>query len=69
MGNTRKGDNSKRAAGIARKAEVADQKAAQQAARDEAAEEEKWQKGAKGSNKRYVLRIHLTGAPGAALSS
>lgn len=52
MGNTRKSDNTKRAAGMARKAEAADQKAAQQAAREAAEEEEKWQKGTKGSNKK-----------------
>lgn len=55
MGNTRKSDNTKRAAGMARKAEAADQKAAQQAAREAAEEEEKWQKGTKGSNKKYVF--------------
>lgn len=63
MGNTRKSDNTKRAAGIARKAEAADQKAAQQAARDEADEEERWQKGTKGSNKKYVFSPFITPAP------
>lgn len=62
MGNTRKSDNTKRAAGMARKAEAADQKAAQQAAREEAEEEERWQKGTKGSNKKYVLSLDHTGA-------
>lgn len=56
MGNTRKSDNTKRAAGMARKAEAADQKAAQQAAREEAEEEERWQKGTKGSNKKDADR-------------
>ncbi|SPN97694.1 related to DUF1014 domain protein [Cephalotrichum gorgonifer] len=52
MGNTKKGDNPKRAAGIARKAESASIKAAQQAAREAEAEDERWQKGAKSSSKK-----------------
>ena len=52
MGNTRKGENSKRAAGMARKAEQASQKAAQQAAKEEADEAEKWTKGAKSNKKK-----------------
>lgn len=52
MGNTRKGENSKRAAGLARKAEQASQKAAQQAAREEAEEAEKWSRGAKSNKKK-----------------
>lgn len=52
MAGPRKGDTSKRNAGLAKKAEVAAQKAAVQAARDEAAEEEKWKTGAKSSRKK-----------------
>ncbi|PKS09033.1 hypothetical protein jhhlp_003646 [Lomentospora prolificans] len=54
MAGPRKGDTSKRAAGLAKKAEVAAQKAAVQAAKDEAAEEEKWKTGAKNSRKKEV---------------
>lgn len=48
----KKGDNSKKAQGNARKAEAASQKAAQDEARLEAAEADKWQKGAKSSAKK-----------------
>ncbi|KAF5017494.1 hypothetical protein F66182_10569 [Fusarium sp. NRRL 66182] len=48
----KKGENSKKVAGNARKAEAAAQKAAANDARQEAAEEEKWQKGAKSNSKK-----------------
>ncbi|KAJ3514711.1 hypothetical protein NM208_g15037 [Fusarium decemcellulare] len=48
----KKGDNSKKAAGNARKAEAAAQKAAVEDARREAAEDEKWQKGSKNNSKK-----------------
>ncbi|KAM5348093.1 hypothetical protein ACJ41O_007917 [Fusarium nematophilum] len=48
----KKGENSKKAAGNARKAEAAAQKAAADDARKEVAEEEKWQKGAKNNSKK-----------------
>ncbi|KAF4472752.1 DUF1014 domain [Fusarium albosuccineum] len=48
----KKGDNSKKAAGNARKAEAAAQKAAVEDARQEAAEDEKWQKGSKNNSKK-----------------
>lgn len=47
MGNTRKGDNPKRAAGMSRKAEAAEQKASQQQAKEAEAEEEMWKTGSK----------------------
>lgn len=52
MGNTRKGDNPKRAAGMARKAEAASQKEAQKAAMEETDEAEKWNKGSKSTKKK-----------------
>ncbi|RBQ72953.1 hypothetical protein FVER14953_06105 [Fusarium verticillioides] len=48
----KKGDNSKKVAGNARKAEAAAQKQAANDARQEAAEEEKWNKGAKNNSKK-----------------
>jgi hypothetical protein len=48
----KKGDNSKKVAGNARKAEAAAQKQAANDARQEAAEEEKWNKGAKNTSKK-----------------
>lgn len=48
----KKGENSKKAAGNAKKAEVAAQKAAADSARKEAAEAEQWQKGAKSNSKK-----------------
>lgn len=52
MGKTVKGENIKRHEGIARKADAAARKAAEQEADAEASEDAKWQKGAKGSNKK-----------------
>jgi len=53
MAGGKKGaDTSKRAAGMAKKAEVAAQKAAAEAAQLEAAEQQKWQTGAKANAKR-----------------
>lgn len=49
-----KGENSKKAAGNAKKAEVAAQKQATQNAKQEAAESQKWQDGAKDNSKAYV---------------
>ncbi|KAF4345324.1 DUF1014 domain protein [Fusarium beomiforme] len=48
----KKGENSKKVAGNARKAEAAAQKQAANDARQEAAEEEKWSKGAKNNSKK-----------------
>ena len=48
----KKGENTKKVAGNARKAEAAAQKAAVKDARDEAEEDSKWQKGAKSSAKK-----------------
>lgn len=50
----KKGDNSKKVAGNARKAEQAAQKAAADDARNEAAEADKWNKGSKSNAKKYV---------------
>ncbi|KAL1879373.1 hypothetical protein VTK73DRAFT_7104 [Phialemonium thermophilum] len=52
MGGTRKGENTKRAAGMARKAEAAAQKAAAEDAKKQAAEAAEWQKGAKSNAKK-----------------
>lgn len=52
MAGARKGDTTKRNAGLAKKAEVAAQKASEQAARDAASEEEKWKTGSKMSAKK-----------------
>lgn len=49
-----KGENTKKAAGNAKKAEVAAQKAAQENAKKEAAESAEWKKGAKDNSKAYV---------------
>lgn len=46
-----KGENSKKAAGNAKKAEVANQKKAAENAKAAAAEEKEWQKGSKDSSK------------------
>lgn len=48
----KKGDNSKKVVGNARKAEAAAQKSAADEARQEDAEADKWQKGAKSSAKK-----------------
>lgn len=50
----KKGENTKKAAGNAKKAEIAAQKAATEDARQEATEADKWQKGAKSNAKRSV---------------
>jgi hypothetical protein len=52
MAGGKKGESTKRAAGMAKKAEVAAEKAAAEAARQEAAEQQKWQTGAKSSAKK-----------------
>ena len=49
-----KGENTKKAAGNAKKAEAAAQKAAVEDAKKESAETQKWQKGAKDTSKAYV---------------
>lgn len=48
----KKGENSKKVAGNAKKAEAAAQKAAQEDAKREAAESASWQKGAKDTSKK-----------------
>ena len=53
MAGPKRGDNSKKVAGNARKAEAAAQKAAAENAKKESAEAQKWQTGAKDSSKRY----------------
>lgn len=50
-----KGENSKKAAGNAKKAEVAAQKQANENAKKSKAEAEEWSKGSKDSSKAYVL--------------
>ena len=50
----KKGDNSKKVAGNARKAEAAAQKAAAEDAKKAAVEDEKWSKGSKNNSKKYV---------------
>lgn len=50
----KKGENSKKVAGNARKADQAAQKAAANDRAAEAAEEEKWSKGSKSNAKKYV---------------
>ncbi|KAI5463335.1 hypothetical protein BGZ63DRAFT_381167 [Mariannaea sp. PMI_226] len=52
MAGKKGGENSKKAMGNARKAEAAAQKAAADGARKEAAEDEKWSKGAKNNSKK-----------------
>lgn len=54
-----KGENTKKAAGNAKKAEAAASKQAQQEAQAEADESEKWAKGAKGNAKKYVCSFGL----------
>lgn len=53
----KKGENTKKAAGNARKTEAAAQKAAAADARAEAEETEKWQKGSKNNSKKYVPHV------------
>jgi len=50
-----KGENSKKVAGNAKKAEAAAQKQAVQGAKQEAAESAKWDKGAKDNSKAWVF--------------
>jgi hypothetical protein len=52
MAGKQKGDNSKKVAGNARKAEAAAQKQAAEDSRQEAAEADKWNKGAKSNAKK-----------------
>lgn len=52
MAGKKGGENTKKVAGNARKAEAAAQKSAADDARREAAEDEKWNKGAKSSAKK-----------------
>lgn len=49
-----KGENTKKAAGNAKKAEVAAQKKAVEDAKQEAAETKKWDQGSKDNSKAYV---------------
>lgn len=49
-----KGANTKKEAGNARKAEQAQKKASEAAAREEAAEAERWNQGSKNSSKKYM---------------
>ena len=55
MGKGKGGENSKKAAGNARKAETAQRKQAEDDARKEAAEDELWSQGAKGKNAKKEL--------------
>jgi hypothetical protein len=50
-----KGENSKKAAGNAKKAEVAAQKQAAENQKKAAAEEQEWKKGSKDSSKAYEI--------------
>lgn len=52
----KKGENSKKVAGNARKADAAAKKAAEQDAKLAAIEDEKWSKGSKSNSKKYVMR-------------
>jgi len=54
-----KGENSKKVAGNAQKAEAAAQKKGAQDAKAAAAEQEKWDKGAKDSSKAYDI-VHVS---------
>ena len=49
-----KGENTKKAAGNAKKAEVAAQKQAEQSVQQEKSESKKWAEGAKDNSKAYV---------------
>ena len=57
MAGKKGGENSKKAAGQARKADAAAQKQAQKNAVAEAAEAKKWDQGAKSNSKAYVLSL------------
>ena len=58
-----KGENTKKAAGNAKKAEVAAQKKAVEDAKKEAAETKKWDTGAKDNSKAYVTKSTLATPP------
>ena len=53
-----KGENTKKVAGNAKKAEVAAQKKAVEDSKKEAAEGQKWQQGAKDTSRAYVSSLH-----------
>ena len=57
MAGQKRGENTKKVAGNARKAEAAAQKAAEANARQEEAETQKWQRGAKDTSKKYVYEF------------
>jgi hypothetical protein len=52
----KKGENTKKVAGNAKKAEAAAEKAAAENAKKAAAEDQEWSKGAKSNAKKYVIR-------------
>lgn len=54
MGKKQAGENTKKVAGNAKKAEVASQKAATENAKKAAIEDEEWGKGSKSNSKKYV---------------
>ena len=58
-----KGENTKKAAGNAKKAEVAAQKQAEQNVQQEKADSKKWAEGAKDNSKAYVACAWLTNIP------